>query len=400
MKKCLLSFFMAIISLFVAHANDSSFSASGGQLVPAVETEISVRKEILTLKRNGDRLRVDVYYEFHNPTSSDKKLIVGFVTPSPYERYFENPSDLLAGQPCISGFRVEMNGFYLNHKLALVHRDVYDEKKQDWVRLDVFKNGKPNALSQHEIDGYAKSIEIEESGSYDFDYVYYFDALFVPGVNIVKHTYEYELSNSAIHEFNFPYELTPACRWANGQIDDFTLIIDMGDFATFSIPDTFINDGDQWRIHGVGTQKCENAYYGYESDETQHNFWIRNGYIEFKKKNFRPKGELYIYRILSFMTTEGSDFLASTVYDGYHDLSVDCDEWFGDEYITAAQARILKNLPFAYRGYVFKSKDLQEVFNKAPWYIPTPSYVPNTSSLTEGERRWVNYWANYKPKVQ
>ena len=86
--------------------------------------------------------------------------------------------------------------------------------------------------------------------------------------------------------------------------------------------------------------------------------------------------------------------------DGYHELDIDSEYGFGDGTISAEQARILKNLPFAYRGYVFKSKELQDVFNRATWYIPTPSYVPNTSSLTEGERRWVNYWANYKPKVQ
>ena len=144
----------------------------------------------------------------------------------------------------------------------------------------------------------------------------------------------------------------------------------------------------------------DRGHCGYYKGETQRDFWIRNGYIEFKKKNFKPEGELYIYRSLSFLCTEASDVINSVLYGGYHELDIGSEYGFGDGTISAEQARILKNLPFAYRGYVFQSNDLQEVFNKAPWYIPTPSYVPNTSSLTEGERRWVNYWANYKPKVQ
>ena len=399
MRRYLLIPFLLVLVSFGLEANDSSFSASGGQLVPAVETEISVQKEVLTLKRNGDRLRVDVYYEFYNPTSSEKELIVGFVTPAPYNGDCD-PKDLFVEQPCISGFRVEMNGFYLNHKVALVEQTIYDEVKREWVKLDVFKDGSPNALPKHVIDGYVKEMESGHLEYLSFDYVYYFDALFVPGVNVVKHTYEYELSNSVDHIFSFPYELTPACRWANGQVDDFTLIVDMGDFATFSIPGTFFNETDQWTIHGVGRQMFDRGHCGYYTGETQRDFWIRNGYIEFKKKNFKPEGELYIYRSLSFLCTEASDVINGVLYGGYHELDIDSEYGFGDGTISAAQARILKNLPFAYRGYVFQSNDLQEVFNKAPWYIPTPSYVPNTSSLTEGERRWVNYWANYKPKVQ
>ena len=175
MKRYSLIFLLSVLVTFGMKANDSSFSASGGQLVPAIETDISVQKEILTLRRNGDRLRVDVYYEFFNPTSSDKELIVGFVTPAPYNGDCD-PNDLFVEQPCISGFRVEMNGFYLNHKVALVEQTIYDEVKREWVKLDVFKDGKPNALPKHVIDGYVKEMEKGYLEYVSFDYVYYFDA--------------------------------------------------------------------------------------------------------------------------------------------------------------------------------------------------------------------------------
>ena len=70
MKKLLLIALLLVSVSFGLKANGCFFYASGGQLIPGIETEISVKKEILTLKRTGSfRLSVDVYYEFYNPTS-------------------------------------------------------------------------------------------------------------------------------------------------------------------------------------------------------------------------------------------------------------------------------------------------------------------------------------------
>ncbi len=49
-------------------ANDGSYYASGNHLIPVFETDISVKKEILTLKKIRNRfIEVTVYYEFFNP---------------------------------------------------------------------------------------------------------------------------------------------------------------------------------------------------------------------------------------------------------------------------------------------------------------------------------------------
>ena len=50
----------------------------------------------------------------------------------------------------------------------------------------------------------------------------------------------------------------------------------------------------------------------------------------------------------------------------------------------------MKNVPFAYRGYVFKDKGLQAYFNKIWWYMPDPSYVPSTDDFTPREWRLLN----------
>ena len=59
-------------------ANDGAFFARGNQLIPIQETSISVKKEILSIKKIRNQfVEVSVYYEFFNP-DADKEIIVGF----------------------------------------------------------------------------------------------------------------------------------------------------------------------------------------------------------------------------------------------------------------------------------------------------------------------------------
>ena len=66
MKKIAILLFCCISTIF-AFANDGVFYAAGNQLIPITETDISVKKEVLTINRVGDHLEVIVYYEFFNP---------------------------------------------------------------------------------------------------------------------------------------------------------------------------------------------------------------------------------------------------------------------------------------------------------------------------------------------
>jgi hypothetical protein len=51
--------------------------------------------------------------------------------------------------------------------------------------------------------------------------------------------------------------------------------------------------------------------------------------------------------------------------------------------------RILKNLPFARRGYIFKSSELQSYFEKQPWYKKDEKYEPVLAELTQKEQAWL-----------
>ena len=72
MKKIAILLFCCL-SAFFATANDGVFYASGNQLIPITETDISVKKEVLTINRVGDHIEVTVYYEFFNPVGEKER---------------------------------------------------------------------------------------------------------------------------------------------------------------------------------------------------------------------------------------------------------------------------------------------------------------------------------------
>lgn len=77
-----------ILCLFVflcgaVRANDGSYFTTGNQLLPLVESDIRVQREILTLSWGDDGTAdVDVYYEFFNP-GAQKTLLMGFEATRP-----------------------------------------------------------------------------------------------------------------------------------------------------------------------------------------------------------------------------------------------------------------------------------------------------------------------------
>ena len=77
-----MKWFLLLLSTAL-YANDGAFFGSGNHLVPIMETDISVQKEILYLKKIQNKyIEVSVYYEFFNP-KEDKEITVGFEAESP-----------------------------------------------------------------------------------------------------------------------------------------------------------------------------------------------------------------------------------------------------------------------------------------------------------------------------
>ena len=147
----------------------------------------------------------------------------------------------------------------------------------------------------------------------------------------------------------------------------------MGDFQTASIRKTFFKNTNEWTFNGIG-KITENPDYT--------NFYIQQGILVFEKKNFVPKGELSVEEESSYCREAGSNQKLIFSLGKNRELGDPTEK-------TPEEKRIIRNLPFARRGYIFKDKTLQDVFKTEDWYQPNPSYVPEVEALTEEEKQLI-----------
>jgi YARHG domain len=117
--------------------------------------------------------------------------------------------------------------------------------------------------------------------------------------------------------------------------------------------------------------------------------------IVFAKKDFKPAGELDIQSFGESFYLSGED---NADADGGSD-KFDCKkdplpfsiEFQGIIYPPADESsrKILRNLPFARRGYVFKSPEIAAYYSRQKWYWPDPDYKPVVTTLTKKEQEWL-----------
>ncbi len=238
MKRTIISYLFSIMCFCSAWGNDGVYFGSGNLLVPVQETDISVAKEVLTITIGNDSLaRVDVYYEFMN-NGDAKTVTMAFEADPPYNVGL--PLNREGIHPFIKHFTVTMNGQRLHNKNAVVAamRSNGKFKTIDFKPLDLTKwkgyGEAPDSLVPYETSLYNAELD----SVVDHAYAYYFEAPFKHGRNIVHHTYSYTMSNSFAYRYEIPYWLTPATRWANRQVDDFTLKITADDFTEFCLYDS------------------------------------------------------------------------------------------------------------------------------------------------------------------
>lgn len=356
-------FLLLFISNYV-FANDGVFYASGNHLIPATETDIILKKEVLKLHKKADRMYVDVYYEFQN-TGKEKTILVGFVTP-PGSGDLEDEKLQKQEHEYIYDFTVNINDQALAYKT---------------IRLDT--NGFKSPL------GAAPQDDIYS------DYAYYFNATFKSGINVIKHTYSYQLSGSVEHEYSFDYRLTTGKSWANKEIEDFTLIISSEEMTDIFVPSTFYNHGEKIKWEEQGKMKeifLDKKMFEYL--EIDYNYYLLHpsSSLTFKAKNFKPDYDIFCFSMQKFMPEyamlyynmdvekidEKTDFISAL------NLNTDyCDfKAFSD-----FELRILRNYVFARHGYIFKDTVLQNYFSKMYWYLPDSNTVSDESILTTEEKK-------------
>lgn len=268
--KYILYVILLSFSCVISKANDGVYYyyASGSLLVPVHETEISVAKEILTITIGKDSFAiVDVYYEFMN-NSEAKTVTMAFEANVPDADLA--PLNRNGIHPFVHDFTVTMNGNNLDYKNAVVGDSLNPLKLENNIEHYVYSYESP------------------------YSYGYFFEAPFVKGKNIVHHTYRYRMNRSSEEKFNIPYRLTPATRWANHQIDDFTLRIKTEEHTSYFLP------GELWQGASfvMKPDREDNLYCytvnGKEVRDIFVDFQSPSQYLEWHAKNFCPKKDMII----------------------------------------------------------------------------------------------------------
>ena len=376
-------------------ANDGVYYVCGNHLIPITETDISVRKEVLTITRTGSQCLVDVYYEFFNPASA-KTLLVGFEAADPYPCYDPDVYEkAYPNHPYIYDFTVEMNGNRLDYEVAHVDLFTPHEWEKRTGQPEYYRDGRFLTIDvKNHLDTLRENEYYMNAGIY---YAYHFQAHFQPGLNIIHHTYRYELSVVAGYNYYMPYVLTAANRWANHQIDDFTLILDMGERQSFFLPPEFYDTISEWQIEGAGRMNRHLARWVYSGSDMSVMFHIRHGKAVFHKDNFHPNGELLLYNP-QIVFPKQEEKLIDRLCHGYGNpwdflSQEELPKGPDSPQYSREERRILRNLPFAQRGYCFKNAQLQNFYNATNWYLPDSSYTPDLETLSPDERRWVELWS-------
>lgn len=359
-----------------ALANDGVYTGSGSSLMPSHESQISIRKELLTIKRVGMSVHVNVLYEMFNP-GREKTATVGFEGSAPIGDVTNAP--VKGEHPFIRDFTAVVNGQDVNHEMSYLSH--IESAKDDTAR------------KRYTLQEVEDAVANEEDGPF-VDYVYTFTARFVPGVNTISHSYVHELSHGAGLGYGYSYILTAANRWANKQIDDFTLILDMGPLERFYVDKKFFSGSTGWKIIGKGSLKQRPSVDVNEDRNQPGKLWItiESGFVEFRAENFHPKGELEITR----PSYEGQRFDFSEITDECNGIEEMLMYSLSDEPglkgldLTEKQIQIYEALPYARRGMVFTKAFIQRYYERCTdWYVRNTRYKPKQQDLLPEERAWL-----------
>ncbi len=378
MFKRIYIFFLLLQTVVSAVANDGVFFVNGNHLVPVQETDIRLDREILTITLGDDGYAdVDVYYELVNQREP-KKVTMGFEAAAPYNDW-EASFSHEGIHPYIADFSVVMNGDTLAWSNGVV-RSVWQESSDFHpLDLEVWRHASEDST----LEDYASDVLFNRGldSSTCFAYAYYFEAQFLSGRNIIHHTYSYRMSYGVGRTFEVPYWLRPAARWAGGVIGDFTLRICAPATAKhFALPDSVFRGSDFVIREGWGKTR-RSRYY----NDIYIEIALRNGTAEWHAANYRPAADFtltsadLISRHSSEMPPVGTFYDRSDNYMPNPDIG-SYSEW---------QKRIMRNLPYASRGYVFTNRKLRNYFQRLWWYMPDGQARPSMSEFTPREKRLI-----------
>lgn len=351
MKK--LIFLILTLLCFAVFSNDWEFGSEGEHLIPLEISDVSIKSEKIVMKLTEKGMEINVRFVFNSPVNEVKKI--GFITPP----------DQQQGELFMTDFKTMVNGQEVISK-------VENFDKSPFAANSALKKA---------------AEEMEESAEHDVTgYVYYFDAPFKKGDNVVEHSYIYS-GSGGIDGRDYAYVITTISKWKNKRVDDFELVIDMGENSFFMLPYTFWKNNKKidWEVFGEG--RIESGKYLLYTGEKPDTFFvkIKNGYVRYKTKNFSPDFDIEILDI-DFFTGRLDMLPRSKGKNLYKD---DLTYLYGRIYNQDIYARneeelrILRNYPYAAAGYDFSDPGLKKYFSQFFWYIPISKDVKVSAEEAE-----------------
>ena len=375
MKKILLAILFCLLSIFT-FANDWEFGSEGEHIIPLKGSNMSIKKEKITLKLTPDGMLVNVKFTFDNPTAENK--IVGFVTPESGngEEEDETTKPKRKAEPLkIKNFKTTVNGKEVKSNVELLSK----------------------LLSKGVLDNNIIKEYTEKEKTF-YNYVYYFNADFKQGENVVEHSYFYT-GSYGVYERDFEYVVTTISKWKNQTVEDFEIEVHPGNYFV-KLPYSFWKDNKKinWEIVGKGkmvtiapTKKSN------DEDATGLERYgiiylkLNNGFVRYKTKNFSPNQDFYMTRMdnilgFEYEYPEGKvqgykfkdkyfEILREVAYSDYPEI-VDSLKDLSDKDLD-----IVRNYPYAFAGYDFAKKDLKDYFSQFIWYSPVGKNVKIDSSF-------------------
>ena len=369
MKKILLAILFCLLSIFT-FANDWEFGSEGEHIIPLKGSNMSIKKEKITLKLTPDGMLVNVKFTFDNPTAENK--IVGFVTPESGngEEEDETTKPKRKAEPLkIKNFKTTVNGKEVKSNVELLSK----------------------LLSKGVLDNNIIKEYTEKEKTF-YNYVYSFNADFKQGENVVEHSYFYT-GSYGVYERDFEYVVTTISKWKNQTVEDFEIEVHPGNYFV-KLPYSFWKDNKKinWEIVGKGkmvtiapTKKSN------DEDATGLERYgiiylkLNDGFVRYKTKNFSPNQDFYMTHMdnilgFEYEYPEGKvqgykfkdkyfEILREVAYSDYPEI-VDSLKDLSDKDLD-----IVRNYPYAFAGYDFAKKDLKDYFSQFIWYSPVGKNV-------------------------
>ena len=369
MKKVFLAILFCFLSV-LSFSNDWEFGSSGEHIIPLKGSNMSIKKEKITLKLTKDGMLVNVKFTFDSPNAENK--IIGFVTPESGNEDYEEISNKIKRKPeplKIKDFKTIVNGKEVKSNVELLSK----------------------LLSKGVLDNNVIKEYTEKEKNF-YNYVYYFNADFKQGENIVEHSYFYT-GSYGVYERDFEYVVTTISKWKNQTVEDFELEVQPGNYF-IRLPYTFWNNAKKidWELVGKGKMVSVAPTKPNDEDasaiERFGSVYVKlndGSSIRYKTKNFSPNSDFYATRmdnILGFKyefpegTVEGYkfkdnyfEFMNTIINVDYSDIVKSLKD------LKEKDLDIVRNYPYALAGYDFTKKDLKDYFSQFIWYSPASKNV-------------------------